>query len=89
MTAETTARRPLTAYESRFMNAGVGPAAFSLTLHGEVDTAVMDQATRLLKRDYPLLRCAVQHNDDARASRFHDRPVLSQRCGSLTEVRRL
>jgi hypothetical protein len=57
MTAES---RPLTAYESLFMWASIGPIVCSATLHGRIDTAVLDEAVRLLRRDYPLLGCAVR-----------------------------
>jgi hypothetical protein len=60
----TIERRSLTFFESLFYLWQVGPVVASITLQGQVDAAVMDRAARLLRRDYPLLRCSFRRTDD-------------------------
>jgi phenolphthiocerol/phthiocerol/phthiodiolone dimycocerosyl transferase len=57
-------RRSLTMSAAMFYLANVGPVVVNVTLEGHVDAAVMDRAARLLRRDYPLLRCALRRTDD-------------------------
>ncbi|MFG2408096.1 hypothetical protein ACGFR8_27905 [Streptomyces brevispora] len=57
-------RRSLTFFESLFYAWQVGPVVASVTLEGQVDTAVMDRAVCLLRRDHPLLRCSFDRTED-------------------------
>jgi hypothetical protein len=60
----TLEQRSLTFFESMFARARVGPVVASLSLQGEVDAAVMDQAARLLQRHHPVLRSSLRQSDD-------------------------
>lgn len=60
----TIERRSLTFFESLFYVWQVGPVVASVSLEGQVDTAVMDRAARLLQRDHPLLRCSFRRSGD-------------------------
>ncbi len=60
----TLQRRSLTLFEAMFARIRIGPVVASVNLQGQVDPAVLDQAARLLQRDYPVLRCSIHEADD-------------------------
>jgi len=60
----TLEQRSLTLFESMFALIRIGPVVASVNLRGQVDTAVLDRAARLLQRDYPVLRCSIRQDDD-------------------------
>ena len=68
----TTERRTLTFFESLFALWRVGPVVASVTLQGHVDADAMDQAARLLQRDYPILRCSIRQAGDEIALELSD-----------------
>ena len=71
----TLEQRSLTFFEAMFARVRIGPVVASVSLQGQLDAAVMDQAARLLQRDYPLLRCSIREADDGVALELADEGV--------------